>query len=230
MPSPDGRDRSGVYHAFWLTLYEHTGTHFDAPPHIIPPSKSGLPHANEWGDVYGDMVPLSKLQGPAAVVDCRSVRQAPQQNGVSPLINVDLLQAWEAQHGAFQPGDAVLLQTGWDELYRPYPHHDGYVTDPFQGRAPGWPAPSEEAVVYLADKGIQLLATDTPSLGAADDNYTTHYAGLGRGMAFVECLTNLDQLPPRGAYFLFLAPKIARSTGCTGRAMAWIPGDAPESA
>src|SRR5204862_4020431 len=76
---PDGKIREGVFYACWITMFEHTGTHFDAPTHSIPPSKSGLPHASEWGDVYGDMVPLHKFQGPAAVVDVRFLREGPQK-------------------------------------------------------------------------------------------------------------------------------------------------------
>ncbi len=223
-----GKIVSGVYHANWMTIFEHTGTHFDAPVHCIPPSRSGLPYANKWGDVYGDMIPLRKFQGPAAVVDARSLRAGPQKPGLSPLITVEFLQAWEKQHGEFQRGDAIVLATGWDEFYVPNPEGSKYLMDPWQGNAPGWPAPNAEVIVYLADKGVELLATDAPTLGPADDIHSVHYTGLGRGMVFVECLAHLDQLPPRGSYFLFLPPKIARSSGCFGRAMAWVPSEPSE--
>lgn len=221
--SQDGRETHGVYYSCWFTLFEHAGTHFDAPSHAIPPSGSGLPHANEWGDVYGDQVPLHKFQGPAAVVDARAVREGPQQPGFSPLISLDFLREWEAKHGEFQAGDVVALFTGWDEFFVPYPEGRAFLMDPFEGRSPGWPAPSEEAVIYLMDKGVETLVTDVPSLGAADDIQSVHYATLGRGMVQIECLTNLGQLPPRGAYFIFLPLKIRRSSGCSGRAMAFVP-------
>ena len=221
--SQDGRETHGVYYSCWMILWEHTGTHFDAPTHAIPPSGSGLPHANEWGDVYGEQVPLHKFQGPVAVIDVRELRAEPQQPGFSPLITLDYLQAWEAKHGEFQAGDVVALFTGWDEFFVPYPEGSAFLMDPFQGRSPGWPAPTEEAVIYLNDKGVETLVSDVPSLGATDDIQSVHWAGLGRGMVFIECLTNLGQLPPRGAYFQFLPLKIKRSSGCSGRAMAWVP-------
>jgi kynurenine formamidase len=224
--SGDGRETHGVYYSCWLTIFEHTGTHFDAPVHAIPPSASGLPHANEWGDVYGESVPLRKFQGPLALVDARGRRADPQRDGISPLITVEHLKEWEDEHGEFQPGDVVGLMTGWDEYYVPYPEGNAYLMDPFQGKTPGWPAPTEEAVIYLSDKGIETLVTDVPSLGACDDIQSVHYAGLGRGMVFIECLTNLAELPPRGAYFIFLPPKIAKSSGCFGRAMAYIAAGA----
>jgi kynurenine formamidase len=221
--SQDGRETQGTYYSCIVTLFEHCGTHFDAPTHAIPPSGSGLPHANEWGDVYGDMVPLSKFQGPAAVVDMRARREEEKPPGMSPLITLEHLKEWEAEHGAFQPGDVVALYTGWDENFVPYPEGMKFLVDPFQGRAQGWPAPTEEAVVYLNDKGVDTLVTDVPSLGATDDIQSVHYAGLGRGMVFIECLNNLGKLPERGAYFLFLPLKIRRSSGCSGRAIAWLP-------
>ena len=38
--SQDGRETHGVYYSCWFTLFEHAGTHFDAPSHAIPPSGS----------------------------------------------------------------------------------------------------------------------------------------------------------------------------------------------
>jgi isatin hydrolase len=220
--SGDGRETRGVYYSCWLTIFEHCGTHFDAPTHAIPPSDSGLPHANEWGDVYGDMVPLQKFQGPLAVVDARFLREGPQRNGISPLLEVEHLKAWEAEHGEFQAGDVVAILTGWDEFFVPLPEGSKFLSDPFAGNMPGWPTPSEAATIYLSDKGVETLVTDVPSLGACDDIQSVHYAGLGRGMVFIECLTRLQELPQRGAYFVFLPPKISRSSGCFGRAMAWV--------
>jgi kynurenine formamidase len=42
-------------------------------------------------------------------------------------------------------------------------------------------------------------------------------------MVFVECLANLGELPPRGATFVFLPVKVARSAGGPGRAIAFLP-------
>ena len=42
-------------------------------------------------------------------------------------------------------------------------------------------------------------------------------------MRYVELLTNLAELPVRGALFVFLPVKIAGSSGGPGRAMALLP-------
>jgi kynurenine formamidase len=48
-------------------------------------------------------------------------------------------------------------------------------------------------------------------------------------MIFIEMLTNLDRLPVRGAHFAFLPMKLAGSTGGPGRAIAFLPPDAPRA-
>lgn len=43
-------------------------------------------------------------------------------------------------------------------------------------------------------------------------------------MAIVEALSGLGQLPPRGAWFLFLPIRLVDGTGGPGRALAVLPG------
>jgi kynurenine formamidase len=213
----------GAYYSCWITLDEHVGTHFDAPTHFIPPPDSGLPHASEQGAMYGDRVSLEILQGPAVVVDVRELAKDPPA-GVSPHITPEFLISWEERHGRFTSGEAVLLYSGWDQFYVPYPEGYKYSQGPvLLKNSPGWPAPSADAVVYLYDRGIRLLATDAPSIGGADEAMTMHYAGLERGMAYVESLTRLAELPVRGGYFMFMPVKVAKSSGGSGRAMAFVP-------
>src|SRR5262249_23643611 len=149
----------GPYYTCWMTIHEHTGTHFDAPTHYIPPPRSGLPHASDWGAVYGDRIPVRQFQGPAAVVDVSDLRGTTGPN-MSPRITLERLQGWESEHGSFQAGDAVILATGWDENYLPWPNGIRHST-----KLPGWTAPDAEAVTYLADRGIGLLGTDAPTIG-----------------------------------------------------------------
>lgn len=210
------------YYTCWMTLDEHVGTHFDAPTHFIPPPDSGLDHANEFGTVYGDRVPLEALQGPAVVVDTSSLRQT-NEDGVSPLITAEYLERWQEEQGAFSPGEIVLLASGWDELYVPDPEGAKYVRRPVVARdSPGWPSPSADAVTYLYEHGIRTLGTDGPSIGGAHEGLSMHWAGLGRGMAYVEGLARLSELPTRGSYFVFMPLKIAESSGGPGRALAYV--------
>ncbi len=66
------------------------------------------------------------------------------------------------------------------------------------------------------------MGIDAPSIGSAHDGVPVHQEGLGRGMRYVEILTNLGELPVHGAFFVFMPLKIANSSGVPGRAMALV--------
>lgn len=44
---------------------DHTGTHCDAPIHMIPPDGSGLPHESPLGRVTIEQLDLNEMIGPA---------------------------------------------------------------------------------------------------------------------------------------------------------------------
>jgi len=188
---------------------DHTGTHIDAPAHFTP------------GGLTIEQLPLDQLMGPAAVIDVRHLIDAAAPGETthlaqSPEISADLVRAWEAEHGALEAGEIVLFRTGWsDRYYRPLPDGFGYDRS--------HPAPGEDAIVYLHERGIRHLGIDARGIGLMQDDYTPHWAALGRGMVATENLTNLGRLPTRGAYFVFLPHKFEGATGGLGRAIALLP-------
>jgi isatin hydrolase len=217
------RDRTGGgYQTRWLLIDEHTGTHFDAPSHFVPPPDSDLPGASQMGTVTGDETHLEQLIGPAAVIDATDLCDTGEL-GVSPRIGADRVLAFEREHGRLQPGDVVLLHGGWDRHYRPGPDGEAYTEAPLSGQGPGWPSPDAALVELLAERGVRGLGTDGASIGACDDGRPAHVAGLERGMLYVECLCRLGDLPPRGATFVFLPVKVRGATGGPGRAVAFVP-------
>jgi kynurenine formamidase len=131
---------------------------------------------------------------------------------------------FEAEHGPIQPGTVVLLRTGWDRHYQPGDAGADYCHNVIiTGTSPGWPAPEPPLMQLLMDRGVRCVGTDGASMGSAHDGAPVHLLGLGAGLAFVEALAHLDQLPPRGAYFCFAPLNVARGTGAPGRAFAWLP-------
>ena len=116
----------------------------------------------------------------------------------------------------------VIFNSGYSDIYlKPFPQDRACLVEPINGEREGWPAPGPDAIKYLANKGIQCVATDGPTLGGVDPkNALMTYWMLGsRGMVGVEYLTNVGTLPSK-AYFLFAAPRIRDSHGGTGRAIA----------
>lgn len=206
------------YRAHGMLLDEHTGTHFDAPSHFLQTGEHGKK------PIDGDEVAPSQFVGPAVVLDVRRLRYSNVQPGVSPRIEPSFVEAWENEHGALAAGDIVLFRSDWDEHYVPLSDGgEAYVTDPVvHQRGGAWPAPSPATMRLLLDRGIRCVGTDGASMGPADDGADTHVVGLSGGMVFIECLTKLAELPERGATFIFLPVKLARSTGGPGRAIAFV--------
>lgn len=223
-------NRGGPYATRWMAIDEHTGTHFDAPSHFIPPPGSDLPGAHPAGGTTSEKVPLGQLMGPAAVIDVSALNTAEQgtaeqDGGVSPFIRPEVIDDWERRYGLLTPGMVVLFRTGWDRYYQRGPDGDAYLFDVVvTRRRPGWPAPGVSAMDALLKRGIRCVGIDAPSMGAAHDGAPVHVHGLRAGAVYVECLTRLDLLPARGAWFCFLPLNVENGTGAPGRAIAFLPG------
>lgn len=200
---------------------DHTGTHIDAPSHMIPPAESGLPHANSFGSITVEQIEIRQMIGPAVVVDVRDlIESAPRGEKThlaeSPWITREYLENWERKFGQFQADEVVLFRTDWsDRYYVPLPEGYGYDRSN--------PDPTPEAIEFLFDRGVRHLGIDARSIGAMQDDYNPHWAALGRGMVVTENLTRLGELPVRGALFVFLPHKFKGATGGLGRAIGVIP-------
>jgi len=87
-----------------ITLFSHTGTHMDAPAHIIPGARKL------------DQFPIERFCGPACVVDVRG-------DDVGK-IGVEVL---EARAEDIRASDFVILRSGWsrhwesEEYFRAFP-------------------------------------------------------------------------------------------------------------
>jgi kynurenine formamidase len=99
-----------------------------------------------------------------------------------------------------------------------------------KGDVPGWPAPTPEAVKYLAGKGVTHIAIDSPSMGPigfeSDGKpmaQMTHVGFLETGGSWTEFVRNVGQLPARGAYFIATSAKIVDMSGGLSHALAIKP-------
>jgi kynurenine formamidase len=201
----------GPYVTHFFILDEHAGTHVDAPSHYFREGDSS------------EKIDLSKLIGPAAVVDLRHL-DGEAEDGASPAITVAHLEAWEQEHGRFEAGEVVILHTGWSKHYVRGEDGRAFLHEPVVLRSrPAWPAPEPDAAIFLHERGVTTIGIDAPSVGSAEEGNEVHRAGLSREMAFIEGLTNLERLPARGASFVFLPLKIAVASGAPGRAIAVLP-------
>ncbi|SFT93817.1 Kynurenine formamidase [Actinopolyspora lacussalsi subsp. righensis] len=215
-------NRSGVpYATSWMAIDEHTGTHFDAPSHFVPPPGSGVPGSAPAGEISAEKVEISQLMGSASVLDLSFLTDQDGEAGVSPFIRPEHITAWEDSHGTLNPESVVLFRTGWDRFFQPKPQGSAYLYDVIvTGKSPGWPAPDVPTMELLIERGVRCVGTDAPSMGAAHDGVPVHVRGLSEGMLYVECLTGLEKLSPKGDWFCFLPLKVEGGTGAPGRAVA----------
>mgnify|MGYP001160571675 CR=1 FL=1 len=202
----------------WFAMDEHCGTHCDAPAHFVPSNPNGPISALE-----GDHLELAAMQGPLAVIDVRNLEESGQMPGHGPVITPEQVKSWEKRNGMLTPGTIVAFMTAWDRYFSDDPQQrylflDGPARD---RKTPGWPAPSAETLSYLLNTGIRCVGIDAPSIGSVDAGIPPHQFGLNHGMIFIENLSHLEALPEIGAYFIFLPLKLALSTGCPGRAVAY---------
>jgi kynurenine formamidase len=210
----------GPYHTRWLLMDEHTGTHFDAPSHSLPP----LPDSPRPADTDG--VSLGVLLGPAAVVDVSDL------SGIGPpgssfRFGIERIEEFERLHGALRPDDIVLLRTDWDARYKPGAAGADYVQRCAIDRStPAWAAPTPELFAGLAERGTRCVGIDAPSIAPPDDPGPVHRAGLERGVVYVEGLARLRLLPPRGSTFVFLPLALRGGSGAPGRAISLLPEEA----
>ena len=95
-------------------------------------------------------------------------------------------------------GAAVLLHTGWNRFFGT-PEYG--INAPFL---------TESGASYLVQSGVQLVGIDSVNIDDTQSGGTrpAHSLLLAAGIHVVEHLTNLAELPPQGARFTAVPPKI----------------------
>ena len=189
---------------------EHTGTHFDAPIHWV--SGRDLPNNAT------DTIPPQHLVGPAAVIDCSAEAAA---NPDFLLTKAHVLR-WEAVHGRIAPRSWLLMRTDWSKRTDPVAYQN------YDETGQHTPGPATDVVRFLIDErdvmgfGSESIGTDAGQGYHLKPPYPCHYYMHGSGRYGLQCLTNLDLLPPTGAV-IFCAPlKIKNGSGSPIRALALV--------
>ncbi|MGE0105294.1 MAG: cyclase family protein [Blastocatellales bacterium] len=196
------------YTAARYSASEHGGTHLDSPIHFA----EGKMHMNE--------IPVSKLVGPAVVIDISGACE----NSPDYLLSRDDILAWEKTHGRIPDSSIVLVHTGWGKRW---PDRKRYLgTD-----APGdvanlhFPGISREAAELLAgERSIDGIGIDTASIdhGPSKD-FIAHRILNGANIFGLENVANLERLPATGSTIIALPMKIRDGTGGPVRIIGLLP-------
>lgn len=205
-----------------FSMGTHIGTHIDGLAHI---AKNGLVHGGQAAAEAGDKLSgyhtlgidkAAPVVGRGVLLDMALFHGVDCMRGGQAITAADLEAACRQQGVTVEPGDSVLIRTGWLKHW----------SDPktYVGLHVGSPGPDQTAGQWLGERNIRCSGTDTlvyeqqPAM-----TLPVHVEFLvNRGIHIVECL-NLDELAVRQIYhFLFVALplKISGGTGSPIRPIA----------
>jgi kynurenine formamidase len=195
---PDG------FYSRKVTVAEHTGTHFDAPAHMVE------------GTALLHQVDPATLIRPVVVIDI-SVRIAGDPDG---LLTVADVSAFEAANGRIPARAAVFLRTGW-EAFNGDPLR--YAGAPGDLRFPGFGP--DAARLLVEERAAVGLGVDTLGIdpGFAADFVVHRTVSHPRGVWHLEGLQNLAALPPVGAWVFVGVLNLVDGSGSPARVLALVP-------
>lgn len=197
---------------YWnnISFGEHTGTHFDAPIHWY--TGKDLPN-NAL-----DTLPAAHMIAPACIIDCSREANA----DADFLLDRSFVESWEQVHGTVRKGSWVLMRTDWSKRGpREYANlkEDGAHT----------PGPNPEVMEWLVKErgilgfGTETIGTDAGQASHFSPPFPAHHFLHGSGRYGLQCLCNLDQLPPTGSILLTAPLKILNGSGSPLRVLAIAP-------
>jgi kynurenine formamidase len=178
-----------------LSMNAGIGTHMDAPAHCIP------------GSAAIDTLELSSFLAPCVVIDVRADCHETYS------LSTQTIEAYEQEYGIIPKGSLVACNTGWDtHWHNPQAYRNNLI----------FPSISQEAAQLLASREIVGIAIDTLGVDRPFDDFPAHRILLSAGIYIIENATNLDKLPPVGAYTLALPIKIAKGTEAPIRFIGFV--------
>ena len=178
------------WNARLLHLYSHSGTHMDSPKHF------------NCGEQTIDEIPIEECVSDAWVVNLTHLK-------AKALIEVRDLGEVAA---AFQPGQSLLLHTGWSQ----------YVDDGDYYRS-AFARISEGLARWCVERKVCMLGVEPPSVADVfnlEEVTCIHHILLKGKVIIVEGLTALDQLTQPRVTFVALPLKVESGDGAPCRAMA----------
>lgn len=178
-----------------LIMSGHSGTHLDAPGHISAQGRVfggwSMEEAQDGprGLVHGSISEVGPIVAPGILVDVAAARGV-DALGPTDRIGVADLEAFEERAGrTIGSGDVVLLRTGWARYWTD--------ADTYLGERDGVPGLELAGAVWLAERGIRLVGSDTfcvEVLAAGDLDLPVHMELLARrGVLLLENM-DLDRI------------------------------------
>ncbi|MGJ5818308.1 cyclase family protein [Paludibaculum fermentans] len=195
------------YSSATFTTSEHGGTHLDSPIHFGE------------NKMAADEIPVSRLVGPAKVIDI-SAQCAKNRNY---LLSPADIAAYEKKSGPLKAGDIVLIRTGWGRFW---PNRKAYLGDDKPGDAShlSFPGIGPDAAKVFVERQVSGVGIDTASLdyGKTQD-FPTHRVLNTANIYGLENVAQLERLPAQGSMVIALPVKVKGGSGGPVRIIAILP-------
>lgn len=204
LPTPD------LYANDEVSCATHAGTHVDAPLHFGPVVE-GKPARTI------DQVPLEWCYGDGVLLDFS------HKKPTDPITAIDLMHELDRIGYTLKPKDIVLFRTGAEDHFFTNPHYNEIAS-----------GLSGDALLWLFDKGIVMMGTDSFTLDISIDVmceklkagdkaafFPVHTGSIIKDSCHAEKLYNLKKLPrPYGFKVAMFPIKLEKCAGGWTRAVA----------
>ena len=185
---------------------EHSATHMNAPNSFIEGNTQAITS-------YSPRQRVVKT----VVIDVRRQCAADADYQLS-LRDV---HCWEARHGRIAKGSFVIMFTGWEDRWN---DPAAFFNQDAEGNLhfPGFAAATTDWLVSarkIAGVGIDTHGVD-PGL---DTSYATNTEMAQTHKIAIECMANLDKLPPRGATLVLAPLQVQGGSGSPMDIIALVP-------
>jgi kynurenine formamidase len=242
---PDWDTGQGHFYAGRSLIYDHHGTHLDAPTHYRNDAETL--EVKEPDRRGAEALSVEDLVGPIIFLDIGArVRAELGKNQGEPSPDTEVTDFSNDSENVVTPSDVdsladrledrawIVVHTGWSRFFRgasleetPYVNGWNY---------PGFNRKACDRLIEIEDrKGIRIngIAVDNIGIESGESSSGTHpwhchVRGLQRGWKFVENATNLDQLAraKTGSCTLVVgAPKHVAGSGGSARVLALCEAD-----
>jgi arylformamidase len=147
-----------------------------------------------------DIIKVERLVSPAVLLHL--------PKGANGLITLDDLHDIKE----IERGISIVFRTGWQNMIN---NKDYMISNPGLSMA---------AAEFLAEKKVNAVAIDGPSIDiGSDEHFSAHKTLLGKGILIVENLCNLESLDHKDTFTLLINPlKLKGASGSPVRALAII--------